>query len=567
MNRRRNWLLSILAVLALLATACPQTQQGDGDGADGGAEGGANWMGWANEEATDLMKQADAEIDEDRRVELHQQIHTLAREDIASIPLYAKPTYMVWNTARLGEDLDINAGQAGFAKEIANWELTGDNTLVFGAEQWPECLNAITATCALVSWLHWTALLPTMAQLTTLDADNNYEASPLIEEIPSIENGGLTEDPFSVTYNLVDGAEWADGSPITADDVEFTWQAYMNTPDAATTVGYELIESVEGANGSITITFSEPYAPWKDLFGGGTGYVLKSAAFDGDPNLTGEMADSVGWSGGPYVLDSYDDNEMRLSRNDNYYGPAPSIENVIFTRVEDTNTEITQIKTGELDAIFPQASDALAEFFDGVPDRMIVAKGGTIYEGLWFNLDMYPVNDRSVREALLLGFDRQKVVDELIKPLFPEAAVNHCLFSVPNLAEGKWCPADFETEQDIEGAEQALRDGGWEEQTDDDGNRTGWMKDGNLLEIRLATTAGNRGREDFQVALLSQIEEDLGIILRVDNSSAGVLFGTRGPARDFTMGMFAFVATPDPTITSNWGADQIPACRSCPGGP
>jgi peptide/nickel transport system substrate-binding protein len=521
-------------------------------------------MGWANAEATDLMKQADAELDEERRVDLMAQIGALAREDVASIPLYAKPTYMVWNTSRLGADLDFNAGQGGFSLEISKWELNGNNTLVFGAEQWPECLNPITP-CTLASWLHWTALLPTMAQLVTLDPDNSYVASPLIKEIPTIENGGITEDPFSVTYNFADGAVWNDGTPITAADVEFTWQVHMETPDATVTTGYELIESVEGDGESVTITFSEPYAPWKDLFGGGSEYVLKAAAFEGNPNVTGLLADSLGWSGGAYVMESFTDSEMILVRNDAYFGPRPSIARIVFRRVEDTNTEITQIKTGELDAIFPQASEALAEFFTGVPARKIVAKGGTLYEGLWFNLDMYPVNDRSVRLALLLGLDRKKVVDELIKPLFPEAVVSACLFSVPNLAGGKWCPDDFEVDQDVEGAKQALRDGGWEEQVAD-GVTTGWTKGGETLEIRVATTAGNRGREDFQVALLAQAAE-IGIHLRIDNSSAGVLFQTRGPARDFTVAMFAFVATPDPTITSNWGADQIPACSGCPGGP
>ena len=44
----------------------------------------------------------------------------------------------------------------------------------------------------------------------------------LITEVPTVENGLLAEDLKSVTYKLLDGVTWADGEPLTADDVLFT---------------------------------------------------------------------------------------------------------------------------------------------------------------------------------------------------------------------------------------------------------------------------------------------------------------------------------------------------------
>ncbi len=46
----------------------------------------------------------------------------------------------------------------------------------------------------------------------------------LITEVPTVENGLLAEDLKSVTYKLLDGVTWADGEPLTADDVLFTWR-------------------------------------------------------------------------------------------------------------------------------------------------------------------------------------------------------------------------------------------------------------------------------------------------------------------------------------------------------
>ena len=46
----------------------------------------------------------------------------------------------------------------------------------------------------------------------------------LVKEVPSFENGLLAEDLTSVTYNLLEGVTWSDGTPFTAEDVRFTWE-------------------------------------------------------------------------------------------------------------------------------------------------------------------------------------------------------------------------------------------------------------------------------------------------------------------------------------------------------
>src|SRR6266542_2357570 len=69
---------------------------------------------------------------------------------------------------------------------------------VFGAEQWSQCLNIITS-CTTSSWMQIIGPQPTLPKLQILDAKGNYARSPLITELPSLENGGVTQNPFSVT--------------------------------------------------------------------------------------------------------------------------------------------------------------------------------------------------------------------------------------------------------------------------------------------------------------------------------------------------------------------------------
>src|SRR5688572_25541954 len=55
----------------------------------------------------------------------------------------------------------------------------------------------------------------------------------LITEVPTAENGLLAEDLKSVTYKLLDGVMWADGEPLTADDVVFTWEWVVDPANVA----------------------------------------------------------------------------------------------------------------------------------------------------------------------------------------------------------------------------------------------------------------------------------------------------------------------------------------------
>ena len=52
----------------------------------------------------------------------------------------------------------------------------------------------------------------------------------LAEEIPTVENGGVSKDLTSITWKIKSGIKWSDGTSLTADDVVFT-HAYCTHPD------------------------------------------------------------------------------------------------------------------------------------------------------------------------------------------------------------------------------------------------------------------------------------------------------------------------------------------------
>ena len=454
-------------------------------------------------------------------------------------------------------------------------------TLIFGAEQFPKCLNPVTS-CYNASWLHYVALLPTLPQLLTLDDDNRYVASPLVQEVPSVENGGVTLDPFTVTYRLNPKAVWDDGTPITGEDVKFTWLAYR---DSAQSIfrksGYDKITDVriEGdvTDGQkVTLVFSEPYAPWKDKFGGGGEYVLKSDAFSGNPDVSDRMAQTLGFSGGPFKILSFSADELVLSRNAKYWGTPAHLDKVVFPAIA-ANAEVGALRTGEIHAFYPQPTEQLKQL-DQIPGAKLKPKTGPVFEGIWFNLDQFPVSQREVREALLYGLDRQVAIDAVVGDLDPSIEVNRCLWNQPALDDGKWCNNDFyigvgrlgKTEKEKQTRETRFGDD--QQRARMTLEAAGWVmgpdkiyeKDGRPLTIPLATTAQNPGREQFQQILIDQAKA-IGIEITADNSDPTTLFQTRLPARQFVAGMFAQVATPDPSMTPAWAKDQIPSPESSVG--
>ena len=432
-------------------------------------------------------------------------------------------------------------------------------SIVIGAEQWPECLNPIT-TCASAAWLPWTAHQYVMPRLMELDTKGNYVASDLLVEAPTEDNGGIQQNPFRVTFKLRPEAVWDDGTPITSEDVKYTWDVIMNTTGVYTSVGYDQIKSIDTKDPkTAVITFKAPYAAWADLFGsfGGISVVLKKSAFNGKVDLKSEMQTSYPFSGGPWKLKSFSKQQSVLVRNDKYWikDKIPLLDQVTFVPREDQSTETNSLLTGEVQAIYPQPSPGMGKQL-GAPGIKVSKGAGSSYEGLWMNQSKPPFDDPKVREAFAYAVDRQGVIDAIYKTDFPQLQVLNCAGWVPNV--GDWCDntvfADITYQPDK--AKQILQGAGWT--LGSDGIFT---KGGKRLSIQFRTTAGNKIRENTQ-QILKEKTKAAGIELDIKNVPPTQLFESLLPKRDFQLAEFAQVASPDPTVTQFLACDQIPTAEN-----
>ena len=440
--------------------------------------------------------------------------------------------------AACGDDDDVTAPPDD--------EPTQGGELVFGVEQWPECINPITS-CYAASWASWSVFSHVLPQAMTLDPDSNYLPSPVLAGEPEVSEG----EPFSVTFNIAEEAVWDDGTPISSADFEFTWRTHIDTPGASVSTGYSVIESVDTSDPKVAVvTFTEVYAPWRDLFGG-IDYILPAHLFD-STDVSAEMADNIPFSGHSWKLESWSDTEAVLVPNEAMWDDdfKPQLDRVIFVPREDTDTEITALlsDTDDVSVIYPQPSPGIEDRLTGNVE-FVVAAGGFL-EGLFPNFTRPPGDSKAVREALLYAIDRPAIAEAVFGGLNPGTL--DCAGWSPTI--GPWCDeSDFgDVTQDLDMAEQILTDDGWTR-----GSDGVWEKGGEDLVIEWNTVAGNARREDVQAIVQEQVS-DFGIRFNIQNFEAGELFQNRLPALNYGMFLAAQVTTPDPDMSEIYACDQIP---------
>ena len=359
---------------------------------------------------------------------------------------------------------------------------------------------------------------------------------------------------MTVTVDINPDAVWEDGSPITWEDLECTWQAQLNTPGSIETAGYELISSVEqGENEKqVIFNYTAPYAPYKTLFDA----IIKKAAVADCNDISTDFGTELSISAQPYMISSFGENEMELTPNPNWWGEAPVTERILITGFADSETELAAINSGEVDFIYPQ-------FFQGIEDAISdpsietsVSFGGD-YEALYFQMGEDPAYagpfaDDAYREAFVKSIDREALFAQIYAPLIDGAELLQCGPIVPgNYCTDAWADVTY----DPAGAEAVLTEAGWTK------NGDGFWADpeGNVPEVRWMVNTGQTRRESTQAYLIPLLAQ-AGFNVVADNCEAlPCVFQQRLPALDYDMGMYISTAPPDPTyLIPILTCEQIP---------
>ncbi len=415
-------------------------------------------------------------------------------------------------------------------------------TLVFGAEQgggpdW--CLNLILdVDCN----AFWNVVFQTPVIRGAFLFTPKFTWKPDL-----ITKAKLQTRPQRVTYYIRKNAKWSDGTPVTGKDWKFTWQTATNAKykDHIDPLGWEDITSVVGSGKVVKITFKRNFAGWKNLFS----YILPQHALAGSDMLTvwndcicNPKKGNAPIGDGPFLLTRFDRGSgITLTRNSHaWYGKKAKLDSIVFRFITNTNSEIQAVRSGEVDAIYPQPQLALADLRSQAGLRVVShvglqfehieiqqgAKGNPLAKQLWIRKALSQAVNRSSAAKALYG-----TLNPSVGPLGSIVRLKGEAGYRNDFAALNYAPAKVEAAMKAHNCNK----GG-------DGIFT---CSGTKVAFDFASTTGNALRT-LAFTIFQDQAAKAGIQLRNAFVPAGTLFGSKLPAHDFDLAMFTYLVTVDP---------------------
>lgn len=228
--------------------------------------------------------------------------------------------------------------------------------------------------------------------------------------------------PFTVTYKLVNDAQWSDGLPVTGDDFTYLWQQMARQPNVVGQAGYRAISKVQTSGGGkmVTVTFDEEYPAWRELFTN----LLPSHKLRSDPTgfQTG-MDRGKPVTAGPFSIYSIDRarDEVRLIRNDRYWRTPPELDQVVLRRAGTLPQMAQTVRNGDTGIVALTAGAPSATEITAIPgvrgNRMPSTRALTVN----LNTRAETMSDLKVRQAVLGMLDANVITaaaagDDVVEP-------------------------------------------------------------------------------------------------------------------------------------------------------
>ncbi len=222
------------------------------------------------------------------------------------------------------------------------------------------------------------------------------------------------EDSTVWTFEIRQGVTFHDGAPLNAEAVQMNLARFVN-PQVGAAYAF-LLGSVQDIQTvgeyTVQLTLRQPFAPiLSHLSHSFIGIVSPNQIRGIAPEATFENPIGTG----PYVMEQWRRGDsIRLSVNENYWGPTPQIPNLVFNFIPEESARIVALETGEADAIMAVPPQDVARLqADPNIDVVFQTSVRTIYVS--FNNIREPFTDVRVRKALNYAIDKQAIVDSIFQ--------------------------------------------------------------------------------------------------------------------------------------------------------
>lgn len=346
------------------------------------------------------------------------------------------------------------------------------------------------------------------------------------KQYPLLADGDWSwnEDRTEITFKIKPAARWSDGTPVTAEDVAYTWATHVKYETAIGAANKDYIETIEAVDPHTVVVKAKldengravnPLIVQAYL---SSVYVVQKAwtqkleeRSGGDPTkLMADPAEDVVYSG-PYGKFFADDTKVVLVRNDNYWGQDPSmwgklpapkyLAHVIF---KDNAAGTTALAAGEVDVsqqfnsnvqdLWEKQNLPISTYLPDPPYHI-----GASLPTAFYNLKAHGLDQLCIRKAIAIAVDYPAIIanamtnqsatfEQVPRSLMNPTPFEQALYNHEAVKDLQWVG------NDIEGAKKLLDECGV---VDTDGD--GW-REYNGQKLSYVATCPN-GWSDWQAAI------------------------------------------------------------------
>jgi len=387
------------------------------------ADEGFNFIGYNNPEYDALAEAQRAELDLDERRELLFEAQRIIAEDVPNVFFAHPSTPMlvrtdVWDPNSVVEQAGI--GIHNFWTWIG-LEPVGDQTTI---------ITSTTAFLDRINPLFIAGDAP--SRVTELVWDRLMRIGPDGLPEPWAAESVVWEDDTNVVLTMRSDMLWHDGTPVTIDDIAYSFEAILTGDDPGEAPQYRpFVANVENVeiidDTSVRVTLNDPLASFETSTLAKLNVIPKhiweplinDLLTQEDTNAEGLPFDMEGVmvGSGPYKMVAFDPNEFAiLEANPDHWSP-PNADRWVMNVLPNTEATLGQIQSGEMNFLWEWPGDAeiLAEIAEGDPNIEVFSTPSLGMQYFAFNTRFPPFDDVEFRRAIAHVVPKQSILDNIYK--------------------------------------------------------------------------------------------------------------------------------------------------------
>lgn len=241
--------------------------------------------------------------------------------------------------------------------------------------------------------------------------DENLEPTPGLAT-----DWETSKDNLTWTFHLNKNAKWHDGKAVTSNDVKYTYELMLKTG-----MGYMYESYLEGIDSitcpddnTVVIKTKEPKA---NMLMNTTPILPEHIWKKIKESKLGTYSNAEMIGSGPYKFVSNKDGAVKITKNPDYYGTAPNIENYVFVEYKNTDLLAQALKVGEVDAAVNLSATQFEQLND---EKDIAAVSGEILGFMQVGINCSTdsaskgnklLKDKNIRQAIEYAMDKKQIVD------------------------------------------------------------------------------------------------------------------------------------------------------------